>query len=198
MCDTCTHCFCENCIENNFPNFLNEVLMSKPWSCFVCKPTAQFKSIVDKYSDISFYSLNMIISQLKPQKDLNHYEKIYDNMNTLSSDERKFLLLFTRFPNKVLMDSDLKPFPFDIVPTYLRACDYIPIMSVLSRSLRDIFKKKVWFMPGLFKTNFLEENHIGLHDHQIVSLNNMADMENSKLEFNALRGGVFADEPGLG
>ena len=59
-----------------------------------------------------------------------------------------------------------------IVPTYLKACDYISAIFRLSvklrRCLRSSLGGQVIITPGLFKTEYGEEFQCRLHPHQVA------------------------------
>ena len=79
---------------------------------------------------------------------------------------------------------------------YLTARDMAQL-PCLSSNLRGFFSYVI-FTPGLFRTAFGSENHCGLYAHQNVSLRWMYQAENNSTAFNALRGGIIGDAPGLG
>ena len=122
--------------------------------------------------------------------EFNYYENLFIDVDSLSNGEKTFASMFS---DKILTSSinDLQ-----IISTYLRACDYMGVIFSLSKSLRKMFKTKVLVTPGLFKSSYCDDYNTRLHPHQVVSLNYMTEMENCTSEFNVLRGGVFADEPG--
>ena len=183
-CYKCQRCFCVDCIEANFSNLAESRSIIKKskttWICFICEEIYSYKKLLNKYSNVvSFFSIRKLVNSIIPPTSFEQYQTItYDDDINLSVRARKhFVGLFS----DTTLASTLK-----ILGTYLIASDYIPVMYRLSHSLRSLLKKQIYIIPGLSDT-------IHLLPHQVVSLNYM-----NQIEIESLRGGIFADEPGLG
>lgn len=98
----------------------------------------------------------------------------------MSSGERRLAVTFTLFTNVI------KGCP---IAEYLRAPDVSNKLLRLSKKLREFFRSEGAFLPGL---------RCQLLPHQQVSLRCLLNNESRMQEFGVLRGGVFADAPGLG
>ena len=185
-CNKCTRGFCERCLAHNF-NRRQEasITKNKMWTCFVCEETPDYKSLVDKYSNAALlpgYKLYQIINTVSPIKTFEQYKMISLDDVTLTKRERVFASLFI---------GDIFADHLKIVSNYLTARDYMGVMFSVSRSTRKLLKKKVCLIPG-----FLD--FVKLYEHQIESLNALNQIENSTSDGGNHRGGIFADEPGLG
>jgi hypothetical protein len=190
MCDTCVHSFCTDCLTRNFGiKESNKVRDLKFWTCYVCSPTTKSKQLV--IEDIfEYYSIDKAYDSVKPlqcSQSLN-----VEFIDKLTYSEKIFAWLFS---NEVINSSFQE---LNIVSDYLKANDILPVIYRISKNLRTLFKSKVFFIPGLFKTNYGIEYQCRLFPHQISSLEQMTKIENQSDEFDTLRGGILADEPGLG
>jgi hypothetical protein len=117
-------------------------------------------------------------------------------IDSLSFGEKKIAALFS---DEVLSLScrDLQ------YSSYLTAQDIFAVIYRISKPLRKYLVQRAVITPGLFRTEYGQEFQCSLHEHQISSLRAMLNFEKHLHEgcaatFGTLRGGVLADEPGLG
>jgi hypothetical protein len=192
MCDTCVSAICTSCCARNFGE--REMMAIRDldfWSCFLCSPTPEFKQLQENHQGI-LYSLEMVYSTIRPPKEFAKQVIPSDLISSLTAHEQSFASLFC---------TDVKTSQFhqlNIIGNYLTGPDVFSIVFAISKNLRNFFSYKAYILPGLFQTSYGKEFNCRLHDHQITSLHSMLEIENRTKEFGALRGGIFADEPGLG
>jgi hypothetical protein len=191
MCDTCVNSFCFDCVSRNFGN--TEAVRVKRldvWSCFTCAPTPKFLTL-QVQEDTLYFNIDKVYAQLHPPSVREVYEKSERLWSGLSAQEKVFAsLLANCIGTTQIHDSNL-------ITSYLTGVD-TAVLPCLSKGLRRYFQTKIALLPGLFQTPYGKDNLCKLHDHQIVSLNSMLQIENRTTEFGDLRGGIFGDEPGLG
>ena len=211
MCDTCVRCFCTDCVTRNFgASESHRVRALKVWQCYICSPTADMLKIRADENKISLLNIDKAYAAVRPPALSSIDTACLTIVDSLQEGELKFASLFSGIvANKPFHD-------MDIVGSYLTAVDLFPTVFQLSKRLKEFFLSKVQVIPGLFRTEFGEENQCRLFDHQLVALNCMYSIENrlfianghvdkmqqqqqqQQEEFGALRGGIFGDEPGLG
>jgi hypothetical protein len=198
MCDTCTTSFCTNCVTRNLGAVETAYVRALDvWSCYCCHPTPIYTEFQKKFSlklpeNSIIYSLETIYSTIRPPSEFARKTIPSELIDCLSEGEAKFASLFS---------SNITTSQFqqlNIVRDYLTGPDIFSVIYGLSKSLRTFFQFKVYCFPGLFQTLYGNEYHCRLHDHQLTSLHAMLAIENNSSEFGTLRGGIFADEPGLG
>eukprot|EP01039_Chlorochromonas_danica_P006985 gene6985-7727_t len=188
MCDSCVHSFCTNCVARNFgESEANHVRQQDLWTCYLCSFFSPLAELQKSHDQIVFNSLDKLYAQLRPPLEQLDSEVI----KALSAAERSFASIFS---SEVLHST----FSMINISSYLKAGDLYGVIFRLSRGLRKFFQSRALFLPGLFQTPYGYEMSCRLYEHQQVSLNSMIHMENSSMSFGALRGGIFADEPGLG
>mmetsp|Transcript_47799 Transcript_47799/g.94636 ORF Transcript_47799/g.94636 Transcript_47799/m.94636 type:complete len:1169 (-) Transcript_47799:69-3575(-) len=191
MCDTCVRSFCYGCIARNFGSVQAEyVKTSDPWSCYVCAPTSQLKQLQNCKSAV-YFNIDKAYAAVHPPRVEDLENNRHAHSASLTPEELRFASIFLNVFNDVVIQGS------DLVSSYLTAVD-LSVLHCLSRGLRSYFMTEVTYTPGLFRTEYGEENQCRLYDHQIVSLSRMTQIENSSNDFGALRGGIFGDEPGLG
>lgn len=188
MCDSCPKSFCTACIERNFgANELRIVREAAVWECYICAVGSLFSKLQVDEGTV-FYSLDTAYAAVKPPPQLPSVQEL---IMSFSPGESLFASIFSNEVSSSIF-SDLG------IVEYLAAPDIMPKIFSLSKKLRLFFRLRNIVLPGLFRTNFGVENLCRLHPHQVVSLNKLTEIENRKQSFASLRGGVFADEPGLG
>lgn len=191
MCDTCIHAFCTSCALRNFgEKETDEIRALEIWSCFLCSPTDSFRKAQENHQGI-LHSLEMVYSSIRPPVEFARERMPQELVESLTAGEESFACLFC---------TDVKTSQFqqlDII-SYLSGPDLVGTLFTLSKNLRRFFRHKALFLPGLFQTPYGKEFNCKLHFHQQTSLHAMLEIENRTDEFGALRGGIFADEPGLG
>lgn len=190
MCDMCQLSFCAGCITRNFGDQeLLDVRNADPWYCYMCTSDDDGKlASLQVPEDTIFYNLDRSYALVKPPSSVQFDQSI---IALFSEGEALFASLFSA-------EVSNQPFVDLNIISYLGAADLLPKMFCLSKNLRTFFKSRNFFLPGLFRTPFGQENMCRLHPHQVVSLHTMSQIENRDTNFGALRGGIFADEPGLG
>lgn len=192
MCDTCPFVFCTSCTARNMgEEEMNEVRSLDFWSCYHCQPTAKYVAVQERHQGI-LYSLETVYSLIRPPPSFQRRQVPEHLIADLSVGEREFASLFC----SEILTSQFHQ--LQIPQKYLTAPDIFRMLYGLSKGLRALFQYRVFVTPGLFLTSYGEEYHCRLHRHQITSLHAMLDIETRTTEFDALRGGIFADEPGLG
>jgi len=196
MCDKCVNSVCEACCERNFGT--TEMVRVRDlayWECYMCDPTLAFKRL-QLPPGFKFFNIDELFLAIRAPKrqektSLTTFDLPQQIVASMSEQEGKLATLFSpsfRF-GKCLVDQ--------LITDYLLAQD-IQVLPRVSRLLRVMFQKHVMFLPGLFKTHFGRENGCQLYQHQYDSLYRMREIENRFTAFGALRGGIFADAPGLG
>lgn len=190
FCDTCSFSYCSECIERNFDGVeLHQVRELEWWSCYVCAESPKLKEIQVNKNTV-FYSLDAAYASVRPPNDILNEPIDMALVSTLSPGELLFASLFcNRISNQPFADLGIL--------SYLSAPDIFAKLFCLSKNLRSFFKSRVLVLPGLFQTEYGRENLCRLHPHQQVSLHEMLRIEDRTREFGALRGGIFADEPGM-
>lgn len=192
FCDTCPYSYCKKCIQRNFGlqeyTHVNEIDV---WSCYVCCNAPILQDI--QHKDLFYYNLDIAYSLVKPPSDPSHHLIPETFIHSLSTGEKQFASLFT---NQIWTSSleDLK------IINYFQASDLFGILFRISKKLRYLFQVYLHITPGLFQTPYGSENMCSLHFHQITSLKALRAIEEQQADvsFGSLRGGIFADEPGLG
>lgn len=196
MCDGCIHSVCEACCTRNFG--LKEMLRVrelKEWLCYKCNPVAPFKAL-QLPADYQFFNMDVVFSHIRAPPptqltSLASFDTPQQLVELFSPGEARLASLFSRsFDGDQLVN-------LLIADRYLLAQD-LPVLGRLSKNLRIFFSRHILLLPGLFKSPFGEEHGCQLHPHQYDSLKRMIAIENCNTEFGALRGGIFADAPGLG
>lgn len=192
MCDTCNFAFCTSCVSRNLgEKVMNDVREADFWSCYHCSPTPEYVAVQERHQGI-LYSLETVYSMIRPPVAFEKQQVPEEYIEKLSSGEREFASLFS---------TEIRTSQFhqlQIPQKYLTAPDIYRVFYGLSKGLRKLFQYKVFVTPGLFQTAYGEEYHCRLHKHQLTSLHTMLAIETKTTEFDALRGGILADEPGLG
>lgn len=189
MCDTCDKSFCTLCVERNLGiQVAKDVRDEYFWSCYVCVPEMIKELQVN--DDVEYYNIEHAYEIVHPPDITKIIEDYENKLNLLSLEERQFVNLFTgNIGNKLIKE--------DLIVQYLCAYD-LSVINQLSKRLRMFLIEELLILPGLFCTAYGKENHCKLHKHQIISLKQMMKFENQTNEFGYLRGGILADEPGLG
>ena len=191
MCDTCVRSFCVECVDRNFGTAEAEYVGKlEVWSCYVCTPTAKLKSI-QIHDEVSYFNIDKAYASVRPPDIKEVLDRQASLTCALSPEERKFASIFTSCIGSITIQDS------EIIAKYLTAIDLSVVVRV-SSGLRKLFQSQLFFIPGLFKTEYGQEHLCKLHNHQLVSLHRMMQIENRTREFGDLRGGIFGDEPGLG
>lgn len=188
MCDTCPKSFCSLCIQRNFGTTeLATVREASVWQCYLCSLSSLLANLQVDEGTV-FYSLDRAYEEIKPPSSL---PSVMELITSFSPGEALFASLFSNEVGSSIY-TDLG------IAHYLAAPDVMPVLFRLSKKLRQFFRYRNVVLPGLFRTEYGLENLCRLHPHQVISLSKMTEIENRDQTFGALRGGVFADEPGLG
>lgn len=171
----CSHCGLKVPLNFDYPGMAIDF-----WSCKNC--------CVSKYRNLSEKTVKTITAAydtIRPpslladqlQSHLNLAEEITSTLRPRSKTSLKDVQQIVDF----LKASDISTF----------RC------SMQKASIAKLFDSKVVDAPGLLQVAQGEQTH-RLMAHQKVSLFRMTQIENSSTQFGDLRGGIFADEPGLG
>jgi hypothetical protein len=141
-------------------------------------------------NDHVFYNIDLAYNEIHPPKK---FESQNCDISLFSESEKRFISIFA---SSVYSHQ----YHYQSVPSeYLHARDIFSVIFRLSKNIRNYFMQNFLYpSPGLFKTDFGEENECKLYNHQLISLQKMTTMENRDNRFGILRGGILADEPGLG
>ena len=220
MCDTsqCRNCVCTPCVIRNFGHIEAErVKASELWYCYKCNPTAKF-SALQIPEDQLLFSVDRCFEAIHSPSKLN--SRVVEIAGSLHENELLLLSLFTDEIHtvSVLTDSNrsvvdaswvgcrssiywrisaISSSDFRLLD-YLNAADCMSSLSLVSRGIRAYIMASTQFLPGLFRTGFGLEHGLSLYPHQHASLRRMREVELRSQEFDSLRGGIFADVPGLG
>lgn len=188
MCDTCPKSFCSVCIARSFGEYeLASVRDAYFWGCYICSVSSPLYRL-QVHEGTVFYSLDVAYSEIKPPPQP---PTVLELIISFSPGESLFASIFSNeVGNSIYTDLG--------ITHYLAAPDIMPKLFAISKKLRQFFRIRNIVLPGLFRTEYGLENLCRLHPHQVVSLNKMTEIENREHHFGSLRGGVFADEPGLG
>jgi hypothetical protein len=195
MCDSCVYAYCSLCIQRNFGSEeLEDVRVAEIWQCYLCSHAPQLQAIqIDK--NTIFYSLDAAYAAVHPPATM--IDPLIENefYTSLSEGEMLFLSLFS----SDIADKQQKTYAQFQITTYLSASDILSKIFRLSKKIRFFFHHHTsLLLCGLFQTIYGQENLCRLHPHQMISLQKLHTIENHSIEFGSLRGGIFADEPGLG
>mmetsp|Transcript_23164 Transcript_23164/g.51928 ORF Transcript_23164/g.51928 Transcript_23164/m.51928 type:complete len:292 (+) Transcript_23164:91-966(+) len=195
MCDGCVRSFCSDCIRRNFGRAeAGRVIGKEGWRCYCCSPTEALKAL-QMNVDVSFFNIDRAYAEVRPPS-LEQVRSAQEAMvGALTPAEQAFVNLFRDIVFLHRLGGE------GLIGSYLTALDLAAVWRV-SKGVRRLSSRHKFIVPGLFSTPHWEEHKAlrppRLLDHQVVALDEMARMENASADFGAMRGGIFADEPGMG
>jgi len=198
LCDFCAFAFCTDCIKRNIGQAEAEELLHPDygdWACYHCSPTLVFERLKAP-EDMVFYSLDQAYASVHPPDDSRlEIQEVSDwERKRINDSDVGSIMIASIFSNK------LSYLPSECgaeIASYLTAVD-VGALYQINKSLREFFLKNACIIPGLFQTVLGRERKHKLFPHQTVSLRHMRMMEHQSTNFGDLRGGILADEPGLG
>ena len=204
VCDQCQRVFCDTCIKRNFGRTtFASIVKTNPWSCFVCDQTPL--AALQLVSSEPLFNMERVFSSiLSPteQHSCGGFQATASEIHAgycPETEEVRSLLM--QNPGSMKLASifckymDIPALADSILP-FLTSRD-LAVVSAVSKGLNKLMSIMT-LTPGLFETEYCFENHCKLFPHQMHDLKKMKSLENSSKEFGALRGGIFADDPGLG
>lgn len=203
-CDSCQKSFCEKCIKRNFgKSFYTLILKIEPWSCFVCDQTPLVA--LQLVASAPLLNMERVFASI-PSPTEHHYRSGFQATAAeihagFCPETEETRLLLMQNPGALKLASiickymDMSAFP-DLILPFLTSRD-LAVVRAVSKGLHKMMSIMT-LTPGLFETEFGRENRCKLFPHQMLDLKNMKLLENKSKEFGALRGGIFADDPGLG
>lgn len=196
------------CVQRNFgQKELREILELKEWSCYACEPTTKMRALQIQAMEAPLFNIqSTYLSIHPPSTNIATRAKLITLIAALSFEEKVLANIF--IPG--VLNSGIGQ--LRIAQNFLVAADVFSFVYSLSRNLRELFKATPFFLPGLFRTKEDLARRSFLYNHQLVSLQQMLEMEQQGEpqqgeqegrqqegpQFGMLRGGILADEPGLG
>jgi hypothetical protein len=173
---SCIHCGCEVLLDYDSRGVVVDF-----WSCKNCG--------VSRYRNLT------------PEKTMSTITSAYDTIrppSSLANQMQGNLSLTEEITSALCTLSKTSLKDVQQVVDFLKASDISTFRCTKQKaSISKLFDSKVVDAPGLLQVTQGEQTH-RLMGHQTVSLFRMTQIENRSNKFGDLRGGIFADEPGLG
>jgi hypothetical protein len=204
ICDLCNQkVFCDSCVKRNFgKKYYNIIVKTDPWFCFVCDPTplAHLQQVASE----PLLNMEKVFSSIASPTELHSHNSFRATAAEIHAgycpETENLRISLLNSPGALKLASifckyiDQSVFP-DLILPFLTSRDLAVARAVSKDILRLL--NIMTLTPGLFSTEYGIENKCKLFPHQMLDLSKMKELENRAKDFGSLRGGIFADSPGL-
>jgi hypothetical protein len=203
MCDSmkCTNSVCRVCVVRNFgTEEADRVKSVKTWYCYACSPTPAFNSLRVSEKELIF-SLDKVFQSVDSSTETAEIEsEAAKTAADLTQFEAQLASLFCAELPSTKCYGCFRFFGAiqSQFVEYLCAPDIFCGLYLVSKNIHRFFKQTTSFLPGLFQNQSSNKLAHRLHDHQVDSLRQLRHLESKFVSFGEVRGGIFADAPGLG